>query len=209
MTKGVERVSVPPKAACWICGLTAVYGEKLPGRRRKVRALCQAHADAIFGAQDPPWQAIDDKTQRDIVNDWLRGITILAEGSQERRPIHDQLAEIAKVNNTGVVPFKLVSPLLPGESHDLNETIRAQNRLHGREAMVHALVTQILIGWCAKATGETNNEVIQRPALTLSGWFDSAEQDQISPFSPVSSIAKFFANVRTINTDYNQKSQDS
>ena len=50
---GVERVPAPQGAACWICGLTAVRGERLPGRRHKVRALCQAHADAVFGAQDP------------------------------------------------------------------------------------------------------------------------------------------------------------
>jgi hypothetical protein len=54
MTGGVERVPLDKAAACWMCGLPAVCGEKLPGRRRKVRALCQRHADAVFGAEDPP-----------------------------------------------------------------------------------------------------------------------------------------------------------
>jgi hypothetical protein len=35
--------------------MNAVCGEKLPGRRRKVRGLCQTHADAVFaGTPDPP-----------------------------------------------------------------------------------------------------------------------------------------------------------
>ncbi len=52
-----------------MCGLPAVCGEKLPGRRRKARVLCQAHADAVFGAENPPWRRLDAKTQRDIVED--------------------------------------------------------------------------------------------------------------------------------------------
>ncbi len=35
---GVERVPAPG-GACWICGLPAVCGEKLPGRLHKVRGL--------------------------------------------------------------------------------------------------------------------------------------------------------------------------
>jgi hypothetical protein len=27
--------------------------------------------------------------------------------------------------------------------------------------MVHAMITQILVGWCASAAGETRSEVIQ------------------------------------------------
>jgi hypothetical protein len=50
---GVERAP-SPGGACWMCGLPAVCGEKLPGRRHKVRGLCQSHADAVFGSQDPP-----------------------------------------------------------------------------------------------------------------------------------------------------------
>jgi len=64
----LERVP-SPGGACWMCGLPAVCGEKLPGRRRKARVLCQAHADAVFGAENPPWRRLDAKTQRDIVED--------------------------------------------------------------------------------------------------------------------------------------------
>ena len=58
-------------AACWMCGMLGVCGEKLPGRRRKPRALCQRHADAVFGAEDPPWRRLDAKTTREIVDEWL------------------------------------------------------------------------------------------------------------------------------------------
>lgn len=177
---GVERVPAPPGSACWICGLTAVAGEKLPGRRRKVRALCQTHANAVFGAEDPLWRRMDAKTQKDIVDDWLRGITILSDGSRQRRPISEQLAEIAKVNDTETGLLSLVSPLLPGESRDLHETIRAQNRLRGREAMVHALITQILLGWLAEARGQDRAEIIQRLALTLNDWFNASGWDERS-----------------------------
>jgi hypothetical protein len=37
--------------------------------------------------------------------------------------------------------------------------------------MVHAIVTQILLDWCATATGQTRSDVIQRLAL-LNAWFD-------------------------------------
>jgi hypothetical protein len=76
---GVERVP-SPGGACWICGLAAVCGEKLPGKRRKTRPLCQAHADAVFGMDNPPWKRLDDKPQREIVEEWLRAITIMAHG---------------------------------------------------------------------------------------------------------------------------------
>ena len=57
------------------------------------------------------------------------------------------------------------------EARDLQENIRAQNRLRARETMVHAIVAQILFGWCATATGQTCGDVIQRLAL-LNAWPD-------------------------------------
>lgn len=164
---GVDRVP-SPGGACWMCGLPAVCGEKLPGRRHKVRALCQAHADAVFGSQDPPWRHMDARTQRDIAEEWLRGMTILAHGGG--RPAGELLAEIAAVNETGAHMIRLISPLMPGEARDLHASIRAQNRLRGRETMVHAIVTQILLGWCATATGQAPGEVLQRLALELDDW---------------------------------------
>ena len=123
----VERVA-SPGGACWMCGLQAVCGEKLPGRRRRrVRPLCQTHAGAVFGSQDPPWRHLDAKTQRDIAEEWLRGLTILAHGGG--RAMDELLAEIAAVNETGAHMIRLVSPLMPGEARDLQENIRAQNRL--------------------------------------------------------------------------------
>jgi len=151
-----------------MCGLPAVCGEKLPGRRRKARGLCQAHADAVFGAEDPPWRHWDARTQRDITEEWLRSMTILAHGVG--RPMKDLIAEIAAVNEVSTDPVRLASPLMPGEARDLEETFRAQNRLRGREAMVHAMATQLLIGWCAMATGQTRGEVVQRLALALDEW---------------------------------------
>jgi hypothetical protein len=32
--------------------------------------------------------------------------------------------------------------------------------------MVHAMITQVLLGWCATAAGQTRSEVIERLALT-------------------------------------------
>lgn len=165
---GVERVP-SPGGACWICGLPAVSGEKLPGRRRKVRGLCQSQADAIFGLQDPPWRRLDAKPQREIVDEWLRTITVLAHGGG--RPVSELLAEIAAVNDIGTETVRLLSPLMPGEARDLQETQRALNRLRGREAMVHAAVTQILLDWYAAATGQSHSEAIQRLALALNAMF--------------------------------------
>jgi hypothetical protein len=168
---GVERVP-SPGGACWMCGLPAVCGEKLPGRRHKVRALCRTHADAVFGSQKPPWRHMDAKTQRDIVEEWLRSMTILAHGGG--RPTNELLAEIAAVNEADAHMIRLVSPLMPGEARDLQEGIRAQNRLRSRETMVHAVVTQILLDWCATASGQAPSEVLQRLALRLNAWLDES-----------------------------------
>lgn len=123
---GVDRVPLDGAAACWMCGLPAVCGEKLPGRRRKVRALCQQHADAVFGSEDPPWRRLDAKTQREIVDEWLSAMTILAHGAG--RPLEELFAEIAAVNDIGSTMIRLASPLLPGEASDLVEADRAQRR---------------------------------------------------------------------------------
>jgi hypothetical protein len=165
---GAERVPLAKAAACWMCGLPAVCGERLPGRSHKVRGLCQRHADAVFGTQDAPWKRLDAKTQRDIVNEWLRAITILVNSAG--RPLGELFAEIAAVNDAGTETIKLVTPLMPGEARDMREAGRAMSRLRSRETMVHALVTQILIGWCATAAGQTRGEVLQRLALELDTW---------------------------------------
>ncbi|OXM59684.1 hypothetical protein CF165_46685 [Amycolatopsis vastitatis] len=50
---GVQRV--PATAGfCWMCGRRAVSGERLPGRRHRVRLLCRQHDQAVFG---PPGEA--------------------------------------------------------------------------------------------------------------------------------------------------------
>ncbi|UJW32431.1 hypothetical protein L3Q67_01175 [Saccharothrix sp. AJ9571] len=47
---GVVRVASVEGGPCWLCGLPAVAGEKLPGRRHKVRLLCRRHDQLVFGA---------------------------------------------------------------------------------------------------------------------------------------------------------------
>ncbi|MGW4412046.1 hypothetical protein ACWEJ6_49170 [Nonomuraea sp. NPDC004702] len=165
---GAERVPVPTKSACWICGMSAVCGQKLPGQRRRVRPLCQAHADAVFGARDPAWRRMDAKTQREIVEEWLRGMTLLTCNAD--RPVGEVFAEIAVVNDVTTESVRLTTPLPPGEAHDLTQTLRAIHHLHGREKSVHAMVTQILIGWCARARGEPAEQVLRQLALTLDDW---------------------------------------
>jgi len=96
-------------AGCAACRQCA--GEKLPGRRHKVLALCQRHADAVFGSEDPLRRRLDAKTQRDIVNGWLSAMTILAHGVG--RPPEELPAEIAAVNDIGTETIRLVSPMMP------------------------------------------------------------------------------------------------
>jgi hypothetical protein len=76
------------------------------------------------------------------------------------------------VNDTGTETLRLMSPLMPGEARDLQETQRAVGWLRSREAMVHAAVTQILLDWLATATGQAHGEVIQQLALRLHAMFD-------------------------------------
>jgi hypothetical protein len=46
---GVMRVSAAPGGRCWMCGMTAISGERLPGRGHKVRLLCRTHDALVFG----------------------------------------------------------------------------------------------------------------------------------------------------------------
>ncbi|UJW36898.1 hypothetical protein L3Q67_45350 (plasmid) [Saccharothrix sp. AJ9571] len=52
-TSGVVRVAACG-GRCWLCGLPAVSGEKLPGRRHKVRLLCRRHDQLVFGTTPEP-----------------------------------------------------------------------------------------------------------------------------------------------------------
>lgn len=83
------------------------------------------------------------------------------------RPMNELLAEIATVNDASAHEIRLMQPLMPGEARDLQENIRAQNRLRGCETMVHAIIIQILLDWCATASGQTRSEVLWRLPLRL------------------------------------------
>ncbi|MFE2755657.1 hypothetical protein ACFXGA_27020 [Actinosynnema sp. NPDC059335] len=48
---GVVRVEATG-GVCWLDGLPAVAGERLPGRRRRVRLLCELHDAAVFGGPE-------------------------------------------------------------------------------------------------------------------------------------------------------------
>jgi hypothetical protein len=100
-------------------------------------------------------------------------MTILAHGAG--RPLRDLFSEIATVNEVGTDHLRLATPLMPGDARDLDETFRAQNRLRGRETLVHAVAAQVPIGWCATANGQTRGEVVQRLALALDEWADGAD----------------------------------
>jgi hypothetical protein len=126
----------------------------------------------VFGPDDPPWRRQDAKTQREIVEEWLRGVTILAH--PHGRSMEEMLAEVAEVNQPQAVQVRIVTPLLPGEALMLSETTRSNRKLRGRETMVHAIVTQILVGWLAEASGQERSAVIERLALTLDTWLTGA-----------------------------------
>jgi hypothetical protein len=55
-----------------------------------------------------------------MVNEWLSAMTILAHGAG--RPLEELFAEIAAVNDIGTETIRLVSPMMPGEARDLQET---------------------------------------------------------------------------------------
>src|SRR5260370_39131287 len=97
-------------------------------------------------------------------------MTVLAHGGG--RPMGELLAWIAAVNAVGSESVRLATPLLPGEARDLRETFRAEHRLRGRETMVHAIVTQVLLDWCATASGQARADILQRLALRLDAWLD-------------------------------------
>jgi hypothetical protein len=161
---GVERVPAPARD-CWFCGDPAVCGQKPPGRRQRAQALCARHAAAVFGPDDPPWARVDAKTGRDLVNEWMRALTIVSHPGG-RHPA-ELLAEIADVNQPETVKVHLVTPLLPGEKWMLDQTQRAMSRLRSRETSVHMMITSMLVGWLAEATGQARSDVLQRLSLAL------------------------------------------
>ena len=99
-----------------------------------------------------------------------RSITILAHGGH--RPAGELLAEIGAVNDVGTETIQQMSPLMPGEARDLQETQRAVNRLRSRET---------LLDWYATSTGQAHSDVIQSLALKLSEWLDDPEPPRDQP----------------------------
>ncbi|GAA1770769.1 hypothetical protein GCM10009734_94350 [Nonomuraea bangladeshensis] len=160
----VERVPPPEQKTCWMCGLPAICGEHVPGRD-EIRGLCAAHAEAVFGPENPSWKQLDSIATRELFEEWLRGMTIVAHA--KGRSSEEIMAEIAAVNRHSEISLKLTTPLPPGEMRQIGETIRALNLLRSREASVHMDITMTLVRWLAEATEQTPSEVIQQLALTI------------------------------------------
>jgi hypothetical protein len=64
---------------------------------------------------------------------------------------------------------------VPGLEHPGRDGGRCLIRQGWPGPSVHAIVTQVLIDWCAAATGKTRSEVVQRLALALDAWLDEPE----------------------------------
>jgi hypothetical protein len=68
------------------------------------------------------------------------------------------------------------------ERRDIGTCRRWVNVQH--ETMIHAMVTQILLGWHTIATGQTRGDTIQRLALALEAWLDE-------PRTPLRQLSTF------------------
>lgn len=59
---GIERVD-GVTGVCWMDGRPAVSGEKLPGRRHKIRLLCKSCDESTFGTGGTVMTSTTDSSQ--------------------------------------------------------------------------------------------------------------------------------------------------
>lgn len=162
---GLERVPAPKKW-CWVCGRPAVCGAKSFGWRRKVRALCADHAEALLGPADPaPWEQINRSSQRDLCNEWLRALTIFTHSNGQS--LEQIMDEIRAVNQPESITVRLATPLPADDQRKIAESAHAVNILRSRETLIHMAITVQLVRWLSEATGRTQGDIIQDLALVI------------------------------------------
>lgn len=116
-----------------------------------------------------------DPPTRDLVDQWLRALTIFVDRSRSPAQRMDQLQRVA---DPGKLSVRLTTPLRPEEARKLDEAFAGLSQLYRRQIGVHILVDDLLMRWLGQATGATRSEIITRLALTIDGLLPPDETAQ-------------------------------
>lgn len=104
------------------------------------------------------------QSPRQLVDDWLRSLTIT---SDKGKTMQERLDLIAEVNQPRTMSVRIRTALPSDDAHALRETLAWYHDIRSRQAGVNLLIDNLLIGWLAEATGEACGAVIQRLALAI------------------------------------------
>lgn len=90
----------------------------------------------------------------------------MGEGGKSPQQLMDQIAEVTQVDQDQ--PVVVITTPLPRRDVDAIEAAQQwYASARSRQAGVHLLVENLLIGWLTDATGQSRSEIIQRLALTI------------------------------------------
>jgi hypothetical protein len=120
--------------------------------------------DQDAAAAVPP--VLRHPSPRELVNDWLVALTLMGEDGKTPQQLMDQIAEVTQVGRDQ--PVVVITTPLP--RRDVEAIEAAQQwyaSARSRQAGVHVLVENLLIGWLTEATGHSRSEILQRLALTI------------------------------------------
>lgn len=106
----------------------------------------------------------DRSDPRDLMDQWLRALTILGETDKSPQARLDLIRDVNKPGRTDVT---ITTPLQPEEQRALTEAFAALNDLRSRQTGMHLMVEETLTGWLAEATGQTRAEIVQKLALAM------------------------------------------
>lgn len=120
------------------------------------------HSDtkAGSGAHREP---LPQQTQRELLDDWLRSLTILGDG----KSLEETFDLIAQVNQPGTHRVRIHTPLPAEDAQALEETLAWYQAVRDRQAKINLGIEGLLIRWLSEATGQTWSQIVQRMAVTF------------------------------------------
>ncbi|GIG61509.1 hypothetical protein Lfu02_58810 [Longispora fulva] len=103
-------------------------------------------------------------TGRDLLEQWLRALTILGDSSLTPQ---ERLDLITEVNPPEQLDLRISTPLPQVDVEAIQNAFARAASLHSRKTSVHILVENQLIAWLGEATDSSREQVLQRLALSL------------------------------------------
>ncbi len=116
-----------------------------------------------FAKNSTPPPPMPRRAPREVLDDWLRALTILSEGHSPEETFN----LIALVNQPGQHRVRIRTPRPADDAHAVEDALPWYRDLLDRQVKVNLAIESILIGWLAESTGQSRNQIVQRLAEAI------------------------------------------